>query len=294
MYGVPAPPLDHPAALALGASFFFALALVLTQFGLRHVRPSEGILVSIPLVTVVAWISVPAVGLDGWHVSAAAIFLGIGLFYPAVVTLLTYEANHVMGPGVAGALGNVAPLFAVLGAVILLGELPQLLQMLGIFTIAAGIILLSLSRGGASRAWPLRAAALPLTASIIRGAAQPLGKIGLAFWPSSFAAVLLGFTASTVVVVIFAAMRYRKVPIVLPRQGILWFCCVGLSNGLAVLLLYAALARGSVVLVAPLAATYPLITLGLAALLLRSERITASVTAGIFITVAGVALLLVK
>jgi hypothetical protein len=46
--------LGNPAALALGASFFFGLALVLTQFGLRYARPSEGILISIPLVTVMA------------------------------------------------------------------------------------------------------------------------------------------------------------------------------------------------------------------------------------------------
>jgi len=44
-----------PAVLALSASFFFGLALVLTQFGLRHVRPSEGSLVSIPFLALILW-----------------------------------------------------------------------------------------------------------------------------------------------------------------------------------------------------------------------------------------------
>ena len=56
----------------------------------------------------------------------------------------------------------------------------------------------------------------------------------------------------------------------------------------------AALAGGSVVLVAPLAATYPLVTLALSALLLRSERINAFLVAGIAITVLGIALLFGK
>ena len=286
--------LDQPILLALCASFFFGLALVLTQFGLRHMRPSEGVLFSIPLVTAILWASVPVIGLAGWEVRAAGVFLAVGLLYPAVVTMLTYQANHLMGPGVAGALGNLAPLFAVLGSIALLGDMPGPVQLLGVLAIVLGVVMLSASRSDASRTWPWWAIALPLTASIIRGVAQPVSKIGLAIWPSSFAAVLLGFTASTVVVAIAAATRHRGLPAGLSRWGILWFCCVGLSNGIAVLALYAALARGSVVLVAPLAATYPLVTLALGALLLRSERMTGALVAGILITVAGVAMLLGK
>ena len=54
-------------------------------------------------------------------VLSALIFLAVGLVYPALVTILTYEANFLMGPGVAGALGNLAPLFAVGGAVLIFG-----------------------------------------------------------------------------------------------------------------------------------------------------------------------------
>lgn len=285
--------LDEPAFLALCASFFFGLALVLTQFGLKHMRPGEGVQISIPLLTAIAW-AVAAFRLDfkEWNWDAAAIFLAVGFAYPALVTMLTYEANRAMGPGVAGALGNLAPLFAVSGAALLFGEAPQPLQVLGIATIVAGVALLSL-RGGeaAGRQWPYWAAALPLGASIIRGIAQPVTKIGLAGWPSPFAALLLGFTASTLVIAGVAFARNRGVPRGFSRPGIAWFCCVGLSNGLAVLALYAALARGSVTLVAPLAATYPLVTLALSALLLRSERITGVLVAGIAVTVAGVLLL---
>jgi drug/metabolite transporter (DMT)-like permease len=285
--------LGDPIALALMASFFYALALVLTQFGLKHMRPGEGVLISIPLLTALVWlVAVLRDDFREWDSGAAAIFLAVGLVYPAVVTMLTYEANRIMGPGVAGALGNLAPLFAVSGAALLFGDWPRPLQMLGVTAIVGGVALLS-ARGseGSGRQWRWWAAALPLAASIIRGIAQPVTKIGLASWPSPFAALLFGFTASTVVVAGVAIARHRGLPRGFSRRGVLWFCCVGLSNGLAVLTLYAALARGSVVLVSPLAATYPLVTLVLSALLLRSERITALLTAGIVITVVGVLLL---
>jgi drug/metabolite transporter (DMT)-like permease len=284
---------DQPVFLALCASFFFGLALVLTQFGLRTMRPGEGVLISIPMLTAAAWlIAIFQLDLAGWNSEAAAIFLAVGLAYPALVTMLTYEANRTMGPGVAGALGNLAPLFAVSGAALLFGDWPRPLQIVGIIAIVGGVALLSV-RGfeATGRHWSWWAAALPLGASIIRGIAQPVTKVGLASWPSPFAALLFGFTASTVVVAGAALARNRGLPRGFSRPGILWFCCVGLCNGLAVLTLYAALARGSVVLVAPLAATYPLVTLALTALLLRSERITAGLVAGIAVTVVGVALL---
>src|SRR4030095_16541747 len=132
--------LGNPVALALGASFFLGLALVLTQFGLRYARPSEGILISIPLVTVIVWLAAPVVALEGFDVRAAAVFLAIGLVYPATVTMLTYQANDLMGPAVAGALGNLAPLFAMLGGMLLFSEWPAPLQILGILTIVLGIV----------------------------------------------------------------------------------------------------------------------------------------------------------
>lgn len=206
--------------------------------------------------------------------------------------MLTYQANYLMGPAVAGALGNLAPLFAVLGGMLLFGEVPAPLQFAGIVTIVAGIVILSLRRNGLTRTWPLWALALPLIASVIRGAAQPISKIGLAIWPSSFAAALFGFTTSTILLAIMGTVQNRREQQPLTRKAVFWFACVGISNGLALLTLYAALTRGSVVLVAPLAATYPLVTLALGALLLRTERITAQLFAGIVVTVIGVAMLL--
>ncbi len=58
------------------------------------------------------------------------------------------------------------------------------------------------------------------------------------------------------------------------------------------LLLYAALARGTVTLVSPLVATYPLFTLALSAALLRSTPLAPRLVGGILPTVGGVAALI--
>ena len=76
-------------------------------------------------------------------------------------------------------------------------------------------------------------------------------------------------------------------------HGRLWFVLIGVLNGLAVLLLYAALANGPVALVAPLAATYPLVTIAGAMLLQGRIDGGLRLAAGVTMTVAGVALLIV-
>lgn len=280
--------------LALAAAFFFGFALVLTPFGLRHMSATQGAVVSIPSSTALFWVLAPfTVTATEWEATAAAVFVVVGLLFPATVTLLTFEANRRMGPNVTAATGNLAPLFAVLFAVVALGESLDLSQGVGIAVIVVGVTALSTDRRGTAAAWPVWALALPLAAAVIRGGVQPAIKAGLAIWSSPFAAALIGYTVSSLVVIAFAVWRARGLPRGVNRAGGAWFAGVGVSNGLAVFLTYAALARGPVTLVSPLVASYPLVTLVLSGLLLRrTVRISGRMVLGVLATVAGVALLL--
>src|SRR5712675_520139 len=233
--------------LALASASCFGLALTLTQFGLRDATPSAGAAISIPTSTLL-FVLAAAFGLAGsspqW--AAVPVFAGVGLLFPAAVTLITFEANRRLGPVIAGSLGNLAPVFAVLLAFFLLGE-------------------------------PLR-----------------VGQIlGLAVWPSPFAAVLIGYVVSSAVVVMTLRRRSGRWRPAVPRRAAAWFAGVGLCNGLAVLLMYAALARGPVSLVSPLVATYPLVTVIASALVLRTVAFEVRTAMGAALTVAGVGLLLV-
>jgi drug/metabolite transporter (DMT)-like permease len=278
--------------LALGSAFCFGLALVLTQFGLRSMAAIQGAAVSIPVSAMLCWAVAPvAVDFAAWRWDALLIFAAVGLLFPATVTLLTFEANRRMGPSVAGAVGNLAPLFAVLIAVAALGEALTPAKGAGIAAIVGGVTVLSLRRRGGADAvrWPLWALALPLLAAMIRGAVQPAVKIGLASWDSPLMAVAAGYAVSSVVVLGVAAGRGRGG---FDRVGVAWFAAVGLCNVAAVFTLYAALARGPVTLVSPVVASYPLVTLALSRLLLRGTPMGPQVLLGVAITVAGIALLL--
>src|SRR5205085_740137 len=102
---------------------FYSTALVITQFALRAAPPWRGAAISVPSATLLFWCLAPF-ALDGASADlrGASIFAVVGLLFPASVTLLSMEANRLMGPNVAGAVGNLAPLFAVLFAVSVLGE----------------------------------------------------------------------------------------------------------------------------------------------------------------------------
>jgi hypothetical protein len=80
--------------LALGSAFCFGVALLLTQFGLRGLSPLSGAAISIPVSTLLLICAAPVALADG-HVTWAAvpIFAAVGLVFPGVVTLLTFEAN---------------------------------------------------------------------------------------------------------------------------------------------------------------------------------------------------------
>ena len=276
--------------LALAAAACFGSALIVAQFGLRHAAPLAGGTVSVLFTAAVWWMLSPLfVALEGWHAEALLLFAVVGLFYPALVTLLTYESNVRLGPTLTGAVSCTAPLFAVLTAVVFLGERVAPAIATGGAIVVIGLIVLS------ARA-PLRTPpgwrlALPLSGAILRGVAQTLSKLGLILWPSPFAAALIGYTVSAAVMAGTSAAVSRPAGLRMSRAGVLWFMAVGALNGSALTLLYYALNVGSVSVVSPIVATYPLFTMFFSAIFLRTETLSTRAIAGVILAVAGVAVI---
>ena len=281
-------------ALAFISAVFLGAALVLTQFGLKYVAPLPGAAISIPSFTL-AFICISPVLLHGETIvwSAVPIFAAVGIVFPAVLTLLTFEGNRLLGPVITGALGNLSPLVAVMFAVILLDEPLRSLQLAGLVVIVAGVVIITVTRPQDVRNWRHWTLLLPLGAAALRGLMQPTIKLGLGIWPNPIAAGLTGYIVSALVVLIVARIKTGRFIANAPLRGRLWFAAVGISNGVGVLLMYMALSNGPVSLVAPLVATYPLMTVGLSALMLGKVERSARLAAGTAFTVVGVALLLV-
>jgi drug/metabolite transporter (DMT)-like permease len=279
--------------LALGAAFCFALALILTQYGLRSVPSWRSPLYTIGGSMIAAWLAaVFFVEWQGFDWRAAAIFAAVGCIFPVVVSILSVRSNERLGPAVAGAVGNVTPLFAVLGAVLFLGERLGWIQLAGLGLVVGGVALMALRGGAGGRHWPLWVLGLPLAAALVRGSIQPAIKTGLAIWHEPLAAAAIGYSLSTVVIVSLVGRRALAAGPA-DRTGVWWFLAVGMCNGTATFLLYAALGLGSIALVAPLVAVFPLIAVLLSYLFLREERLHALGLLGILTSVGGVILLLV-
>jgi drug/metabolite transporter (DMT)-like permease len=279
--------------LALASALCVGLGFVLTQFALRWMPPWQGAAFSVPTSTLLFWCLAPFfVDLTKADYTAVGIFAAAGVFFPATVTLLNFESNRLVGPNIAGAVSGLTPLFAVLLAILMLGESPRPLQLLAIAAVIAGAMLLYVGRRQILSRWSIWMLVLPLLAAVIRGCVQPVVKLGLQRWPNPIVAVLIGYTVSSAVLIGSAIGRDRTYILQFNPRGALWFGGVGLCHGLAVLSLYAALGYGRLALVSPIAACYPLATLVLSFAFLKHEPITPQLVTAVVLTVGGVILLI--
>ena len=138
--------------LAVLSALCFGAAAVASKRGLRYRDVRAGAAISVPTATLLFLLLAPfALHLDGYVVSAALIFAAVGLFFPAVVTLINFASIERLGPTVSSAVGSSSPLFALLAAALLLGERIPSKAILASIAVVVGITLLSGSRAGERR-----------------------------------------------------------------------------------------------------------------------------------------------
>lgn len=275
-------------ALAVLSSLCFGIALVTGRVGLRTLDARSGAAISIPAATILFVVAAPfALDLNGFSLAAALVFALVGLFFPAIVTLLTFRSNEQLGPTVTGAVSGTAPLFAILAAGLLLGERIPAQAMVAALAIVAGVGIISWNRGGVRSHITGLALLWPLSGAVLRGLAQAGVKLGLLLWPSAFAASLIGYVVSSATVLGVSRLARGKRP-TLTQRHLAWFALTGILNGSAMLLMYSALSMAPVSLVAPIVATYPLVTALVSAVVLPHEALTLRTLAGAMVTVAGV------
>jgi drug/metabolite transporter (DMT)-like permease len=273
--------------------FGFGAGFVLTQFGLRWMPPWVGVAISIPTSTMLFWCLAPFfIDPSAGNLKAVILFACVGLLFPGAAALINFESNRLMGPNIAGALSSLTPVFAVILAIVILGERIRVPQLLGLAALVVGISLMYRVHVTLS-ARSLWLMALPVASSAIRGVIQPVAKLGFAWWPNPIAAVVVSYTVSSAVLIVAAITRAGGDVPDIDLRGALWFAAVGLCNGLSVLAMYGALASGPVTIVSPLIAGYPLVTLLLSRAFLAKDAMGPQLVAGVAGIVSGVVLLLV-
>lgn len=279
------------ALWAFAAALCLSTAMLTTRQGLRYTSPAAGAAIGVPSSTLLFWCLAPfMLDFADIDLAAAGVFALVGLFFPAAVTLMTYTGNQRMGPTITAAVSCTTPLFALSGAVLFLGERLTAGNVLGTGAIVFGMLALTWRGSALKRDWPLWVLGLTIAAAGLRALAQVVTKAGLALWSSPYAATLIGYTVSAMVILV--AMRLRGPHAPTDRRATPWFFATGILNGASLFLMYTALAGGKVALVSPIVATYPLLTLVLSMFILRQERVNQRIAFGAVLTVAGVAVLL--
>ena len=274
--------------LALITSVFYASALVSARAGMRYSTPTTVTLVSILIQNLLLWSAIFVTG--GVHpvpLTGILLFTVVGIFQLGV-RLLAYTGVEKIGASRSSALQSVSPLVSAAIAVAILGEPTTPLIVLGTCLVVGGIVLISWKperQFAHFRRWHLL---LPIGAAFLTGINHPIRRyvLTMADEPLFFSALmgsvsLLGF-------LIYFSVSRRSQRLVWNRSAVGPFLATGLCETMSILLIITAISMGRVVIVAPIAASYPVWSLILSALLLRDvEPINQKVIAGIISVVAG-------
>lgn len=283
-----------PALLALLSACLFAIANQVIGVGLEKMDNRSGTLINISTTAIMFWLFSPFFLLsDYWMTKAMLLFALAGIVQPALSVTLATEGIKRLGPTLSSGLAATNPLFAVILAVLLLGETLTWPIAVGTGAVIAGIIVSAHSRGhGGTLNWPLWALLLPLGAAFFRASSLSLVKLGFDVVPSPYFAVLVTYTVSFVIISAnFGLSRHR-----LPRfnSGYKWFFLAGILNGVSILSLSFAAKLGQIVTIAPISACTPIISMLLGLFVFRREVITWQIVLALMLVVPGIIFIIVQ
>lgn len=229
------------------------------------------------------------VGLD---LRVIGLFLFAGATGTALGRLAIFVGVDRVGASINTAVVSGRPLFATVFAFGLLGEPVSLDTGLGIIVLVAGLVVLSLSKGGDLTGWKTRDLLYPLGSGTLFAFGNVLRRFGLGTGDVDvLQAVALNEAGALIVFLTYAVLRgtvgFRSAD----RRSYWYFAASGGLTAVALLSMFAALSMpaGRVAIVESLASTAPLFTTLFAYLFLRDlERVTPGIVLGAILVVVGV------
>ncbi|MFB6070979.1 MAG: EamA family transporter [Halanaeroarchaeum sp.] len=226
--------------------------------------------------------------------AAGALFFGAGVVGTGLGRLAIFQGIDRVGASINTAAVSIRPLFATLMAAVLLGEPVGLHTAAGIVVLVVGLTLLAFSRGGDLTGWQPTDLAFPIAAAAFFATGNVARRFGLLTFTdvTLLEAVALNEFGSLVGLTLYAVAAGRRDVVTGSAKTYAYFAGSGTITAFALLALFAALQRGRVAIVDPLAATAPLFTTVFAAVLLRDlERVTRRVVVSAALVVVGVAVI---
>ena len=133
---------------ALSAAILFSLGTQIQRRALSLLDDLSGTFVSVATMSAVFWVvAIWKLRLEFWSSDATLLFVIAGLLFPAMGLRFQIASVKHVGPALTSAFGSFLPLFAVIPAVLFLGETVTSLQALGMFLLISGLLLAAVARG---------------------------------------------------------------------------------------------------------------------------------------------------
>lgn len=280
---------------SLQAALCFAASHILIRRGLVTSNAVTSAFISLGITALVLWLLLPFfIPLSDLWTPAVGYFLAAGLFAPGLGRTLTYVGIERIGVARSAPISNSSPMFSSLLAVFLLKEIWTLQNFLGTTFVILGIAILSSARVGPAE-WRRLDVIYPIVAAVAFGISNNLRKLGL--MESNLPLMAAAVTATTAFIFALCLLRagggFRA--LALSRVNCGWLFAGGLANTAATLSSFFALSFGKVVVVEPLVAVNPVISLFLSAIFLKDlEIITVRVVLGALCSVVGTTLVLTR
>ena len=271
---------------ALLAAVSFGLNAVLVRKGMKESTPVTATLtvaaVQVTILSVILFFDLPALN---W--TAIFYFVLAGFFAAILGRTMNYLSIDKLGVPVSTSLTGTNPIFALILAVLFLGESVSIATVLGSLLVVVGIALMS--GWGAENKLKAKDLVIPLVSAFFYACSSAVRKLGLNILPESVLGAVVGALTSLIAYPILLRLMGRSGEFKLSRKAMPWLIGGGIATSTAWIGMFTATQMGSVSVVSAIIGANPLFGLILSAVMLRdTEKITRQVAMGSVLIVVAV------
>jgi len=274
---------------ALIAAFSFGLNAVLVRKGMKETTPVTATIV-VAGVQVATLSTLLLLDPPKYNSVAMILFIVAGAFAAILGRTLNYLSIDRLGVPISTSLTGTNPIFALIIAVLFLGEKISAIKALGTVLVVVGIALMSGSK--AERQLSIKDLGTPLASAFFYACSSVVRKIGLNILPEPVLGSVIGALTSLIAYPILLRLMGRMGELGLDRKSLPWLIGGGIATSTAWITMFNATQMGSVSITSAIIGANPLFSLILSALLLKDvEKITRKVVAGSVLIVVAVMLI---
>jgi drug/metabolite transporter (DMT)-like permease len=278
--------------LGLFGSFWFAAAMIFINRGVLSIDYFRGLLTNLGVNAVFLWLYVLLFSepIDLW-LPVNSVFVAVGVFVPGVARFFIFKGMERLGAPISSCLTNSGPLFAIIIAILFLGEHPTTTNVLGAVSIVGGII--ALSWKGPAKTWRTRDLAFPLIAALLFAARDNLVRFAVVRIPSPVVGAAIAATTSFLTMGgVYLTLGKKKPLAPSAQRGFSHFVLSGFMNVLSYVFTYTALSLERVSIISPLVNASSLFVLPLSMLFLKDvEKLTPRKIGATALVILGVFLI---